>query len=104
MYNGSSTSPGYSVVVCLPEPPDCADACLCQEVHGKVTEALLRDDHIWLVPDDLSTNILYILLLHLQQCCPETGTLTCALCLKSQQRTFGSARLALDLEQAACEM
>jgi len=71
VYNGGSTGPGYSVVVCFPEPPDCTDACLCQEVHGKITESLLSDDHIRFVLDDLCANVLDVFLLHLQQGSPE---------------------------------
>jgi len=71
VYNGSSTGPGYSVVVCFPEPSDCTDACLRQEVHGKITESLLSDHHIRFVLDDFCANVLDVFLLHLQQGSPE---------------------------------
>jgi len=73
VYNGSSTGPGYSVVVCFPEPPDCTNACLRQEVHGKVTKSLLSNDHIRFVFDDLCANVLDVFLLHLQQGSPEVN-------------------------------
>ena len=70
MHNGSPTGPGYPVVVSLPQPPDCTDASLCQEMHGQITEALLCDDYIGLVLDDLCTDVLDVLFLHLEKCSP----------------------------------
>ena len=68
--NGGPTRSGDSVVVSLPEPSDSADACLGEEVHGKVTQALLSDHHIRLVLDDLCADLLDVVFLHLQQCSP----------------------------------
>ena len=65
MYNSGSASSGDPVVVCLPEPPDCRDACLGQEVHGQVTQPLLSDHHIRLVLGDLCTDLFDVLFFHL---------------------------------------
>lgn len=71
--NGGSTGSGDSVVVGLPEPSDSADACLGEEMHGKVAQALLSDHHIRLVLDDLGTDLLDVVFLQLQQCSPANG-------------------------------
>ena len=67
VHNGSSAGSRYSVVVSLPESPDGTDARLGEEVHGQITKALLRDHHVRLVLDDLCTDLLDVLLLHLEQ-------------------------------------
>lgn len=74
VHNRGSTCSRDSVVVGLPEPPDGADACLGEEVHGKVAQALLSDHNIGLVLDDLCANLLNVVFLHLKQSSP-AGTL-----------------------------
>ena len=71
--NRGSTGSGDSVVVSLPEPSDSADACLGEEMHSKVAQALLSDHHIRLVFDDLCTDLLDVVFLQLQQCSPANG-------------------------------
>ena len=70
MNNCGSAGSGDSVVVSLPEPSDSADACLGEEMHGKVTQALLGDHHIRLVLDNLCADFLDVVFLHLQQRSP----------------------------------
>ena len=63
--NGGSTGSRDSVVVSLPESSDSTDACLGEEMHGKVAQALLGDHHIGLVLDDLCADLLDVVFLHL---------------------------------------
>lgn len=64
--DGCPTRSSYPVVICFAQPPDGADASLCQEMHGKVTQPLLGNDYIRLVLDNLCTYVLDVLLFHLQ--------------------------------------
>ena len=67
MDDGGAGGAGDAVVVGLAQAADGRDAGLGQEVHGQVAEALLRDDQIRLVLDDLGALPLYVVLLQLQQ-------------------------------------
>lgn len=78
--NSGSTGSGDSVVVSLPEPSDSADACLGEEVHGKVAQALLGDHYIRLVFNDFCTDLLDVVLLQLQQCSPANVAQCCVSC------------------------
>lgn len=73
--NGGSTSSGDSIIVSFPEPSDSADACLGEEMHGKVTQALLSDHHIRLVLDDLCADLLDVVFLQFQQRSPANAYL-----------------------------
>ena len=91
--NGGATCSGDPVVVCLAKPSNGADVCLGEEVHGQVTQALLSDDHIRLVLDDLATDVPDVLLLHFQQ-----GSPACNLTLELLSRI----EHGLDSKKACC--
>ena len=73
MHNGGAGGARDAVVVGLAQAADGADAGLGQEVHGQVGQALLRDDQVGLVPDDLRALPLHRLLLQLQQHRPDSA-------------------------------
>jgi hypothetical protein len=68
--NGCPACPGDSVVVRFTQTADGADVGLGQVVHGEIAEALLCDDHVWLVLDDLGARFLDPILLQFQKGSP----------------------------------
>ncbi len=70
MDNGSAAGPGNTVVVCLAQSSDGADASLGEEVHSQIAQALLCDHDIWLVLSDVLAQVLNVVLFQLEELRP----------------------------------